>query len=84
MLPCTPTAEISRSASIASVLPPFSSTVALTELAAFSTLVTLASVWIFIPCLSSCLRARPEISASSTGMTVGISSTTVTSTPMEL
>ncbi|MET4687910.1 hypothetical protein ABIA13_002355 [Sinorhizobium fredii] len=65
------------------VLPSFVSTCAVTSLAPFSTLVTLASVKIFMPRFSSSLRARAEISASSTGITCGRSSTTVTSTPIE-
>ena len=35
-----------------------------------------------MPCFSNCFLAKAEISASSTGMTGGSNSTTVTSTPM--
>jgi hypothetical protein len=80
-LPCTPTAEIIRSAVIFSTLPPFSSTCAVIEPALFSTFVTLASSRIFMPRLSNCFLANAEISASSTGITAGSISTTVTSTP---
>ena len=83
MLPTTPTAEIIRSAVI-SVALPSASTVAVTEFAPFTTLVTLALVMILRPCLSKALRANAEISASSTGRICGMTSTTVTSEPMPL
>ena len=82
MLPTTPTAEIRRSAVICSVLPPPRSIVAVTLFAPFSTFVTLAPVRIFMPCFSNRLRARPAISASSTGRICGSTSTTVTSAPI--
>ncbi len=81
MLPTTPTAEIMRSAVICRMPFP-SSIVAVTELSAFSTFVTLAPARIFIPAFSNRLRAKAAISASSTGRIWGITSTTVTSTPM--
>ncbi len=58
MLPTTPTAEISRSAVIVCVAPLPSSMVAVTQLAAFSTFVTLAPVRILMPCFSKRLRAK--------------------------
>ena len=58
MLPCTPTAEIIRSAVIFSTLPSFISTWAVTEFAPFSTFVTLASSMIFMPCFSNCFLAK--------------------------
>jgi len=82
ILPTTPTAEISRSAVIVSVLPLPSSTVAVTWSAPFSTFVTLAPVRILMPCFSKRLRAMAAISGSSTGRICGSSSTTVTSAPM--
>ena len=44
-------------------------------------LFTVALVMIFMPCFSKALRARAEISSSSTGKMRSITSTTVTSTP---
>ncbi len=82
MLPTTPTAEISFSAVIVCDFPSPPSMVAVMESAPFSTFVTLAPVRILIPCFSKRLRARPAISASSTGRICGSSSTTVTSAPM--
>ena len=52
--------------------------------APFSAFFTTAEVRILIPCFSNCLRAMPEISASSTGMIRSTISTTVTSTPSVL
>ncbi len=43
---------------------------------------TVAEVWILMPCFSNCLRAKAEISSSSTGSTRSSTSTTVTSAPM--
>ena len=63
-------------------LPSAVSIVAVTASAPFSTFVTLAPVRILMPCFSKRLRARPAISASSTGRICGSSSTTVTSAPM--
>ena len=82
MLPTTPTAEITRSTVIVCGLPLPSSMVAVTLSAFFSSFVTLAPVRILMPCFSKCLRAKPAISASSTGRICGSTSTTVTSAPM--
>ena len=81
MLPTTPTAEITRSNStVCGFLP--SSMVATTLSAFFSSFVTLVFERILMPCFSKRLRARPAISASSTGRICGSTSTTVTSAPM--
>ena len=79
-LPTTPTAEMTRSAVMVCDLPPFSM-VAVTLALFFSSLVTLASVKILMPCFSKLLRASPAISASSIGKICGSTSTTVTSAP---
>ena len=76
-----PTAEITRSTVIFCSLPPIA-TVTVTLSAPFCTPVTVAPVRIFMPCFSNALRAKAEISASSTGSTRSITSTTVTSAPM--
>jgi len=47
-----------------------------------SSAATVAPVWILIPCFSKDLRAKAEISSSSTGSTRSSTSTTVTSAPM--
>ena len=80
MLPTMPTARITRSARTWADLPP-ASMVAVTPLFAFFRPVTVAEVRIFIPCFSKALRAKSEISSSSTGSTRGSTSTTVTSAP---
>ena len=56
-MPVTPTAEITRSTVMVCVLPP-SSMVAVTLSAFLSSLVTLALVWILMPCFSKLLRAK--------------------------
>ena len=81
MLPTTPTAEITRSTVISCDLPA-ASIVTVTLSAPFFTPLTAALVRIFMPCFSNALRARAEISASSTGSTRSMTSTTVTATPM--
>ena len=78
-----PTAEMMRSTVISLVLPPCS-IVAVMEFAPFLTLLTAALVRIFSPCFSNAFLAKAEISASSTGSTRSITSTTVTSTPSAL
>ena len=80
ILPTTPTAEMTRSTVIVCDLPP-SSIVAVTLSAFLSSLVTLASVKILMPCFSKLLRAKAWISWSSTGRICGSTSTTVTSAP---
>ncbi len=50
--------------------------------APFFTPFTAAPVRIFMPCFSNALRAKAEISSSSTGRTRSSTSTTVTSAPM--
>ena len=82
MLQTTPTAEIMRSALRLCFTPLSSSTVQVTSLAPFSTFTTLVEVMILMPCFSKRLRAMAAISASSTGMICGSTSTTVTSQPM--
>ena len=67
ILPTTPTAEITRSNSTVCGLPLPSSMVATTLSLFFSSFVTLVLVRILMPCFSNRLRARPAISASSTG-----------------
>ena len=79
-----PTAEITFSTWIVSTLPLPRSTVTVAPLASTFTPVTLAPVWIFMPCFSKALRAKAEISSSSTGSTRSITSTTVTAEPIVL
>ena len=57
ILPTTPTAEMTRSTSSVCVLPP-SSMVAMTLSAFLSSFITLALVWILMPCFSKLLRAK--------------------------
>ncbi len=80
-MPTIPTAEITRSTVIASVLPA-TSIVTVTPSAFFFADFTVAPVRIFMPCFSNALRAKPLISSSSTGSTRSTTSTTVTSAPM--
>src|SRR3989304_365258 len=79
ILPTTPTAEMTRSASIVCFAPWASSTVATTESFFFSTPPTFAPVIILIPCFSKRLRAKAALSSSSNGRHCGNTSTTVPS-----
>ena len=76
-----PTASTTRSAATSTVLSPAASVAVTLSALRFSSF-TVVEVWIFMPCFSKALRAKAEISSSSTGSTRSSTSTTVTSAPM--
>ena len=78
-----PTARITRSTVMSSVLP-LASTATVTLSAPLRRLPALPLVMMRMPCFSNCLRAKAEISSSSTGRMRSITSTTVTLAPSSL
>ena len=82
VLPVMPTAMITRSTVISSLLPPLSM-VAVTLSVPFFSALTVALVRILMPRFSNAFWAKAEISSSSTGSTRGSTSTTVTSASIE-
>ncbi len=73
---------MTRSTVIGDIFPPPMSITAVTSFLPFCSESTVAAVRILIPCFSNSLRARAEISSSSSGRMRGSTSTTETCAPM--